>query len=320
MSKRPAPVNLQEKIAEARKRAEEVRARLEREQAAKVPAPNGLQNGASSAASAADKLAAMKARIAAATANLKQTQTTTSTLSTFTPPSSTPTPPPPPPSRSAFTAPPRESFQRAERNDSSRMDMGPAPRGGLSMMIHPSLLGDSQEKKETKGLKGKDSSQQAKSQENLNPYLSEEKGPSGRARRTLAFTHNLHSRPAMVAANETRRKAVLEAMKKKIELSSVKVGIDDATETQSYLVAMPPDVEFWDEGLQSGIENNELIGPYVVHPIMIQPPQDKLFTKPLQLYLTKTEAKKARRIKRMEIHKEEQVCFLRMRVYCEAMC
>lgn len=37
--------------------------------------------------------------------------------------------------------------------------------------------------------------------ENANPYLSEEKW-SGKTRRTLNFTHNMHERPAMQAANE----------------------------------------------------------------------------------------------------------------------
>ena len=132
-------------------------------------------------------------------------------------------------------------------------------------------------------------------------------GTTGRAKRVLNFTHNLHARPAMQAANEMRRKAALEAMKKRIQAQAVKAGLEESTEIQAYTVPMPPDVEFWDEGFQSGIDDNELISRLVVHPIMIEPPQEKFVTiKEQPLKLTKKEQKKMRRIRRAEEHREEQ--------------
>src|SRR6201999_912240 len=142
--------------------------------------------------------------------------------------------------------------------------------------------------------------------EKVNPYLTDV-GTTGRAKRVLNFTHNLHSRPAMQAAKEMRRKAVLEAMKKRIQAQTVKAGLEENTEIQAFVVPMPPEVEFWDEGLQSGIDNNELISKLVVHPIMIEPPQEKFVTiKEQPLKLTKKEQKKMRRIRRAEEHREEQ--------------
>jgi U4/U6 small nuclear ribonucleoprotein PRP3 len=106
---------------------------------------------------------------------------------------------------------------------------------------------------------------------------------------------------------QMRRKAALESIKKRIQESSVKAGLEDGVETQAFVVEMPPDVEFWDEGLQAGIDNNEIISRLVVHPILIDPPQDKFTSsKPMTMYLTTKEQKKMRRIRRAEEHKEEQ--------------
>jgi U4/U6 small nuclear ribonucleoprotein PRP3 len=174
----------------------------------------------------------------------------------------------------------------------------------LNVGIHPALRGDYQEKKEQKGQRKKED--ERKTPENVNPYLSDP-APSRTRRGGLNFTHNLHERPAMVAANEMRRKANLEAMKKRIQAQTSKAGLDDTTETTAFEVPMPPDVEFWDEGLHSGIDTNELITNLVVHPILIEPPQEKFVSsKPVELMLTEKERKKLRRIRRLEVHKEEQ--------------
>lgn len=104
-----------------------------------------------------------------------------------------------------------------------------------------------------------------------------------------------------------RRKAALELMKLRIQSSANKAGLEDGAETQAFVVEMPPDVEFWDEGLQAGIDSNEIISRLVVHPILIEPPQDKFTSaKPMTMYLTTKEQKKMRRIRRAEEHKEEQ--------------
>jgi U4/U6 small nuclear ribonucleoprotein PRP3 len=279
-------VDIAEQVAEARRRAAEVSKRLEEQRRAREnPQQASAQNGDSKEASMGLSIAE---RIAAAKAKMAQLQSTPSTAAFQ--------PPPPPP-------PPRPSYQAPVRNDSARMDFTTGVRGGMSAPIHPLLsgLGDSQDKKETKGFKGKKTAEAAQPAEKVNPYLSEEKAPSGRSRRTLEFTHNLHSRPAMVAANEMRRKANLEALKLKLAIASTKVGLDDSAEQEAFMVPMPPDVEFWDEF------DLDSLNLYVLHPILIEPPQDKLLDKkPMKLMLTQKEQKKMRRIKRMEIHKEEQ--------------
>jgi U4/U6 small nuclear ribonucleoprotein PRP3 len=292
-SKRPAPVNIAQQIAEARKRAEQVKARLEAEKAGKngttasTSSPGAQTNGAnktqSVAQSARERVEALKARVAAAT---MRTQAAT------------------PPLRPLAQATP--AFPNMEFDDFSRSNGAGAARGGLAVGIHPALLGDIQDRgKSSQKPKTKNQSRMEEAHKS-NPYLSET--PTAvRAKRTLNFTHNLHARPAMQAANEMRRKAALDQMKKRIQASAAKAGLDESADIQAFAVAVPPEVEFWDEGLQSGIEGNEIISRLVVHPILIEPPQEKFITlKPQTLKLTKKEQKKVRRIRRKEEHGEEQ--------------
>ncbi|KAF2420760.1 PRP3-domain-containing protein [Tothia fuscella] len=304
--KRPAPVSIADQIDEARKRAAEVRARIAGNtgkastpvngQAAPPPppAPNGAAtNGVPAAGVSAiqARLAEIKARVAAsALAAAKPAQ------------SHNPTPPPP----SRQSLPSREP---PIHNDFSRQESSAGGRGGLNVGIHPALQGDYQASKDAQkgNQRNNKKEEERKTPENVNPYLADS-APSRSRRGALNFNHNMHERPAMVAANEMRRKANLEAMKKRIQEQTSKVGLDDTAETTAFEVPMPPDVEFWDEGLLSGgMVNNELITNLVVHPILIEPPQEKLIsTKPMELKLTEKERKKMRRIKRLEIHKEEQ--------------
>jgi U4/U6 small nuclear ribonucleoprotein PRP3 len=292
-SKRPAPVNIAQQIAEARKRAEQVKARLEAEKAGKngtasstssqAAQTNGTTKTLSVAQSARERVEALKARVAAAT---MRTQTAT------------------PPSRPLAQATP--AFQSTEFDDFSRSNGAGAARGGLAVGIHPALLGDIQDRgKSSQKPKTKNQSRMEEAQKS-NPYLSETPTAT-RAKRTLNFTHNLHARPAMQAANEMRRKAALDQMKKRIQASAAKAGLEESADIQAFAVAVPPEVEFWDEGLQSGIEGNEIISRLVLHPILIEPPQEKFITlKPQTLKLTKKEQKKVRRIRRKEEHGEEQ--------------
>lgn len=99
----------------------------------------------------------------------------------------------------------------------------------------------------------------------------------------------------------------MEEIKKRIEQTSIAADLGDGSESQAFVVPMPPDVEFWDESFQAGIDNNEIITRLVVHPIFIDPPQDKFTSgKPMAMHLTTKEQKKMRRIRRAEEHKEEQ--------------
>lgn len=295
-AKRPAPLDIAQLRAEAQRRAEEAKAKFAAIRSANgsstttqtppppPPATENVSKPKSAAETAREKVEAMRARVAAATAKAKGDDIPNR-------------PPPPPvpeaPSYNAFREPPME-----ERGT------GPSGRGGLAIGIHPALLGEQKYDKKKSWNKG--GKEIRKEPEKVNPYLAEV-GSGGRAKRELKFTHNMHARPAMQAANEMRRKQALENMKKRIQQQAAKAGLDESTEIQVFAVPMPPEVEFWDEAFETGIENNEAITKLVVHPILIEPPQEKFITlKSSGLKLTKKEQKKMRRIRRAEEHREEQ--------------
>lgn len=122
-------------------------------------------------------------------------------------------------------------------------------------------------------------------------------------------------------ANALRRQAALEAMKKRIAESSRKIGIDEDLDTEkNYLVEAPPDIEWWDEGLVDGknydeIENptrikidtpDSIITAYIQHPVLLEPPQEKNMPAPKPMFLTAKEQAKLRRQRRMADLKEQQ--------------
>lgn len=122
-------------------------------------------------------------------------------------------------------------------------------------------------------------------------------------------------------ANALRRQAALEAMKKRIAESSRKIGIDEDLDTEkNYLVEAPPDIEWWDEGLVDGknydlIANQKIlkinspdsiITEYIQHPVLLEPPQEKNIPAPKPMYLTAKEQAKLRRQRRMAELKEQQ--------------
>lgn len=309
-SKRSAPVDIAQKIAEARERAAAVKARLEAQR-------NG-QNGASSTpppavngASAPPKTAAESARerveamfVSASTSYRMTTNfDRKAKIAARTAKAGGDVPPARPAAQTSRYIPPPPPMQDFE-------DMSGPPAGigsGLSIGIHPALLSEVKDRRQIQKSSWKGKREPEKVQEKVNPYLEDSGKPGGRAKRALNFTHNLHERPAMQAANEMRRKAALEAMKKRIAASTMKAGLEEATEIQAFAVPMPPDVEFWDEALESEIENSEAISALVLHPIQIAPPQEKFIQlKEQPLKLTVKEQKKMRRIRRAEEHREEQ--------------
>ncbi|POS87314.1 PRP3-domain-containing protein [Erysiphe pulchra] len=122
-------------------------------------------------------------------------------------------------------------------------------------------------------------------------------------------------------ANALRRQAALEAMKKRIAESSRKIGIDEDLDTEkNYIVEAPPEIEWWDEGLVDGksydcIENPKLlkidsvdsiITAYIQHPVLLEPPQEKNTPAPKPMFLTSKEQAKLRRQRRMADLKEQQ--------------
>jgi U4/U6 small nuclear ribonucleoprotein PRP3 len=294
-NKRPAPVNFEDKLAEARKRAAETKARLDAKMAATSTASSTTAGG-----SARERVEALKARVAAAASNAAQpspAQTArerAEALRARVASASSRVQGGQPPQR-----PPPSMGQQADFRDPMLPATGPG-RGGLSIGIHPALLGDIQDQGRLV------QKPRARKQERSNPYLSEA-AVSTRAKRSLNFNHNMQSRPAMQAANEMRRKAHLEQMKRRIQEQAAKAGLEESSEVQGFAVPMPPDVEFWDEQFEGGIDDNEAISRLVVHPILIEPPQEKFVTiKQKPLMLTKAEMKKIRRMRRAEQHKEEQ--------------
>lgn len=122
-------------------------------------------------------------------------------------------------------------------------------------------------------------------------------------------------------ANALRRQATLEAMKKRIAESSRKIGIDEDLDTEKkYLVESPPDIEWWDEGLVVGNNYDDIASPsnlkidtpdsiiteYIQHPVLLEPPQEKNTPAPKPMFLTSKEQAKLRRQRRMAELKEQQ--------------
>ena len=156
-----------------------------------------------------------------------------------------------------------------------------------------------------------------------NPYFDASLGPQ------TATAKNRHSRQLIFnqkgkyiqQANALRRQVALEQMKKRIAESSRRAGIDEDLDTEkAFLVPAPPDIEWWDEGLVNGssydaIEDqrnvkidtsDSIITIYIQHPILIEPPQDKIIPAPKPMYLTAKEQAKLRRQRRMADLKEQQ--------------
>lgn len=302
-------------LAAARARAEELKSRM----AANRPGATGspAQSNASPAAapSASDRIAQLKARVAAATnrsAALSSQKPTTTT--NYTPPSYS--------------------------DDTSRA------RGGLDVGLHPALLGDiQQDMHESKGRtshpkfatamgnRRTESPTPEKAQLDLsapsleeiraNPYFDPTLGtrnvyPKERHSRQLIF--NQKGKYIQQAA-ALRRQAQLEAMKKKIAERARQAGLEEDLDTEKgFLVPPPPEIEWWDEGLVDGKSYEVIDDPsklkidtpdsiitiYIQHPVLIDPPQEKNAPAPKPMYLTSKEQAKLRRQRRMAELKEQQ--------------
>ncbi|CAM1509236.1 Fc.00g029750.m01.CDS01 [Cosmosporella sp. VM-42] len=122
-------------------------------------------------------------------------------------------------------------------------------------------------------------------------------------------------------ANALRRQAALEAMKKRIAAQTRKAGIDEDLDVErNFVVDAPPDVEWWDEGLIDGASYDvvddltnlklrtpdSIITEYIQHPVALEPPQDRHVPAPKPMFLTSREQAKLRRQRRMAELKEMQ--------------
>ncbi|KAF3491220.1 U4/U6 small nuclear ribonucleoprotein Prp3 [Arthroderma uncinatum] len=320
-SSAPPKVDIQKAIAEARAKAEAVRARLnaQREGIAPKP-PAGSQTPQSSSTSPAlSRLEQMKARVAAATGKINASVSQVA-------------------QQAPSYAPPV--------NDDSLLKA----RGGLDVGLHPALLGDiGQDSRATKGkqvmqpkfattmanfrsesstpsTQGKtplDLSGPSIEETRSNPYFDPtfgSKSVSARPRHTRQLIFNQKGKYIQQAA-ALRRQAQLEDMKKRIAARARQAGIDEDLDVEkSYLVAAPPAIEWWDEGLVNATDYSAIEDPsnlkvdtpdsvitiYIQHPVLLEPPQDKNIPAPKPMYLTPKEQAKIRRQRRMADLKEQQ--------------
>lgn len=156
-----------------------------------------------------------------------------------------------------------------------------------------------------------------------NPYFDEKvvvQESGGRARQSRQLIFNQKGK-YIQQANALRRQAALEAMKKRIAAQTKKAGIDDDLDVEkNFAVEAPPDIEWWDEGLVDGSNYDEIEKPtklkistpdsiiteYIQHPVALEPPQDRQAPAPKAMYLTSKEQAKIRRQRRMAELKEQQ--------------
>ncbi|BCS18454.1 U4/U6-U5 snRNP complex subunit PRP3 [Aspergillus puulaauensis] len=319
-------VDIAKVVAEARAKAQAVRDRLMAEKRVSaspspaLPAPSSSSPSPAppAAGSAMSRLEQMKARVAAATGRAQSTAPQRP---------SAPTPPPPPP-----------AFEEDEDDGSSRA------RGGLDVGLHPALLSDNLDYRGGKGRQsgqmrnrrtespavggrqdraGLDLSGPSLEEIKNNPYYDPNLGPKAaisKPRQSRQLLFNQKGKYIQQAA-ALRRQAQLEAMKKRIAERARQAGIDEDLDVEkAFVVPAPPAIEWWDENLVSDpdystIEDesslkidtaDSIITPYVQHPVLLEPPQEKLKPELKPMYLTQKEQAKLRRQRRMADLKEQQ--------------
>lgn len=156
-----------------------------------------------------------------------------------------------------------------------------------------------------------------------NPYIDETAAtqePSGKQRQSRQLVFNQKGK-YIQQANALRRQAALEAMKKRIAEQTRKAGIDDDLDVEkNFVVEAPPAVEWWDEGLINGSSYDilddasglkidtpdSIVTEYIQHPVALEPPQDRQAPAPKPMFLTSKEQAKIRRQRRMAELKEMQ--------------
>ena len=298
-------------IAEARARAEAVKARLQGQRAGLNGTPPALQSPAAASpippsGAPMSRVEEMRARVAALTGkSTGQSQQRSAS-----------------PAQAQPYSPPvyDEGLSRA--------------RGGLSAALHPSLL----ESNSTALSKAKASTQRnalpgfqpskagkAKKQMDLsgpnmeeiraNPYVDSSIAVNMRNRnpKQLKF---LEKGKYIAQAAALRRQTQLEEMRKRIAMASRKVGIDEDPSEKNFVTEAPPEIEWWDEGLvvnpskayasELKIDGDDsVITRLEVHPIAIAKPSAPVEIKPM--YLTSKEQAKMRRQRRMADLKEHQM-------------
>lgn len=290
-------------VAAARAKAEEIKRRLAKSNNA-TPSPPPAATSTAGGPAPADRIAQLKARVAAATSRSKELAQT----------------------RTAIPSPP------VYQDDHGRA------RGGLDVGLHPALQDSAAQdrfnKNKTAPGRGKAKQEEPKKAQldlsgpsldelKANPYFDTSisvKNASGKGRQSRQLIFNQQGKYIAQAA-ALRRQAQLEEMKRRIAERARQAGIDEDLDAEkAFLVPKPPEVEWWDEGLINGttydaIDNpvnlkvdtpDSIITIYIQHPVLIEPPQEKIIPAAKPMYLTAKEQAKLRRQRRMADLKEKQ--------------
>jgi U4/U6 small nuclear ribonucleoprotein PRP3 len=156
-----------------------------------------------------------------------------------------------------------------------------------------------------------------------NPYLDESQASQpagGKQRKSRQLVFNQKGK-YIAQANALRRQTALDAMRKRIAEQTRKAGIDDDIDVEkNFVIEEPPEIEWWDEGLINGNNYDNIDDPaalkigtpesiiteYIQHPVAVEPPQDRHAPAAKPLYLTSKEQAKLRRQRRMADLKEMQ--------------
>ncbi|KFA73688.1 hypothetical protein S40288_06329 [Stachybotrys chartarum IBT 40288] len=156
-----------------------------------------------------------------------------------------------------------------------------------------------------------------------NPYFDENAAPQttgGKQRQPRQLVFNQKGK-YIQQGNALRRQAALEAMKKRIAEQTRRAGIDEDLDVEkNFVVDAPPDIEWWDEGLVDGksydhIDDatklkintpDSIVTEYIQHPVALEPPQDRQVPAAKPMFLTTKEQAKLRRQRRMAELKEMQ--------------
>lgn len=292
-------------VAAARAKAEEIKKRLARNSPA-VPSPPPPAASGSASSTTSDRIAQLKARVAAATSRSKELAQ----------------------SKPSIPNPPvyQDDYGRA--------------RGGLDIGLHPALQETAQQERLSKGKPGQGrypgqkskQEEQKKAQLDLsapnleelkaNPYFDTSisvKNASGKGRSSRQLIFNQQGKYIAQAA-ALRRQAQLEEMKRRIAERARQAGIDEDPSEKAFLVPKPPEIEWWDEGLVNGSSYDAISNPqnlkidtpdsiitiYIQHPVLIEPPQEKMVPATKPMFLTAKEQAKLRRQRRMADLKEKQ--------------
>ncbi|KAK6064820.1 u4 u6 small nuclear ribonucleoprotein prp3 [Seiridium cupressi] len=253
----------------------------------------GPQNGSSRVSkggeSAAERLAALKARVAAAI-NTSSNKAPTAGSTKGTSGLNVPLHP-------ALLGDAGNAPKPASRNNSLQQRSAQSRNDGAKSSAQP----------KSKQQKQLDLSGPSPDEVKANPYYDPSlQGPAPRQPRQLQFND---PGKYIQQANAIRRQEKLDELKKKIAASTQKAADEDADVQKNFLIDAPPEVEWYDEGFvrdnNYDVTNIDEIHALVQHPVPIESDSTREpAAKPM--YLTAKEQKRVRRLRRAAVMAEER--------------